>query len=377
MTAISDGILAARSGDIEKLKAWLDAGADPDQHDAAGWTPLLWASVRGRADAVELLLKRGADVSLAHRDSGALPIHLAGQSGDVRTAELLLEKKPEQINAVWDIHGHTILLQAVFYGHIALAKYLLARKPDMSITTARGLGAMDLASQFQNAEMMDVLRPHDVSAEAKATYYRSYLKRIAPLIPQGEEKAQELADRLVSVIDAGIKKAATDSSAVQATLAAVRELVEQEKADVNRLGGALQQPPLIVVVTGNNGFPPNPDVASLRNQLAKYLLGNGAAPTLREKHPMGVQTIIRAAVFNHLDILEMCAEHITAQQLADAINEVPLVNGLTAMHDTVLRATMAAPDRFGGHGGVCRCNATEHRRKSHQPGGSSAASCRA
>ena len=349
MTAIDEGIAAARAGDIARLQAWLDAGNNPDGYDAAGWTPLLWAAARGHADAVELLLKRNADIARPHRDSGALPIHLAGQSGDVRTSELLLEQRPAHIDAIWDLNGHTISLQAVFYGHLALMKRLLARNPDLSITTARGLGAMDLATQFQNAAMMDILRPHDVSAEAKAAYYRSYLKRIAPAIPPGEEKAQQLADKLVSAIGDGIRNAATDPSAVQATLDAVRRIVEQDKANVNRLGGGLQQPPLIVVVTGNNGFPPNPAVASLRNQLAKYLLERGADPTLHERHPMGAQTIIRASVFNHLDILKMCAQHITPQQLTDAINEIPLVNGLTAMHDAVLRATMAAPDRFEGY----------------------------
>ena len=349
MTAIDEGIVAARSGDLAKLQGWLAAGNVPDQYDATGWTPLLWASARGHAGAVDMLLKRGADVALPHRDSGALPIHLAGQSGDIGTSELLLEKRPTQIDAIWDLNGHTISLQAVFYGHLELMKHLLARHPDLSITTARGLGAMDLATQFQNAEMMDILRPHDVSAEAKAAYYRSYLKRIAPVIPPGEEKVRELADRLVDVIGAGIKNAATDASVVQATLDAVRGIVEKEKADVNRLGGALQQPPLIVVVTGNNGFPPNPGVASLRKQLAKYLLEKGADPTLHEQHPMGAQTIIRAAVFNHLDILKMCAQYMTSQQLTDAINEIPLVNGLTAMHDAVLRATMADPDRFEGY----------------------------
>lgn len=216
----------------------------------------------------------------------------------------------------------------------------------MSITTARGLGAMELAAQFQNTAMMDILRPLDVPAEAKAAYYRGYLKRIAPVVPPGEEREQQKADQLVKLIGDGLRQAATDPHAVQTTLDAVRELVETGKADVNRLGGPLQQPALIVVVTGNNGFPPNPDMASLRNRLAKYLLEHGADPTLHEKHPMGAQTIIRAAVFNHLDILKMCAEHLEPQRLADAINEVPLVNALTAMHDTVLRATMSAPDRF-------------------------------
>ncbi len=128
MTAIDEGVAAARAGDIATLRAWLDAGNNPDDYDAAGWTPLLWASARGHAGAVELLLKRGADIAMPHRDSGALPIHLAGQSGDVRTSELLLEQKPAQINAIWDLNGHTISLQAVFYGHLELMKHLLARQ---------------------------------------------------------------------------------------------------------------------------------------------------------------------------------------------------------------------------------------------------------
>lgn len=349
MTAIDDGVIAARSGDVAKLSAWLDGGFSPNEYDSSGWTPLLWASVRGHSGAVDLLLKRGADSSIPHKLSGGLAVHFAGHSGDVETSRLLLDKKPEHINAVWDVNGHNILLQAAFYGHLDLAKFLVGKEQDFAITTARGLGAMDLARQFQNNAMMDILRPYDVPAEAKAAYYQSYLKRIAPVIPPGQAKEQELADRLVRTIESGIKSAASDPSAVQSTLDAARVIVEKEKADVNRLGGPLGQPALIVVATGNNGFPPNPNVASLRNRLAKYLLDKGANPALLERHPMAVQTIIRAAVFNHLEILKMCAEHMTAQQMADAINEVPLVNALTAMHDTVLRASMAAPEQFEGY----------------------------
>jgi hypothetical protein len=64
---------------------------------------------------------------------------------------------------------------------------------------------------------------------------------------------------------------------------------------------------------------------------------------------MAVNAIIRAAVFNHLDILRMMAEHMTPQSLAAALNEQPVVNGLTALHDTVLRASTAGPDHFEGY----------------------------
>lgn len=346
---IADGIMAARAGDVARLQAWLQEKNNPNGYDKNGWTPLLWASVRGHAEVVQVLLNAGADISKGHRLSQALPIHMAGHSGNVDCARILLDQQPEQLNAVWDLNGHTILLQAVFYDHQELTSFLVKLGADTAITTARGLGPMELAAQFQNQKMMDIIDPYDTPAASKAAYYDSYLRRIAPQIPEAEHPAQQLSDRLVQVIESSIKQAATDAGVVLKTLETVHELVEQHHADVNRLGGVLQQPPLVVTVTGNNGFPPNPAVAELRNRLAAYLLEQGADPALHEKHPMGAQTIIRAAVFNHLEILKQCARYMKPQQLADAINEVPVVNGLTALHDTVLRASTAAPDQLEGY----------------------------
>lgn len=346
---IQEGIEASRQGGIPRLKAWLDQGNDPDRYDSAGWTPLLWASARGHHEAVSLLLSSGAGAGVPHRESGALPIHMAGHAGSIRTSEVLLNDRPDHLNAVMDLNGHTVLLQAVFYGHLELAKFVLGKGADTSITTARGLGPMELCTQFQNRAMMDLIRPYDTPAESKAAYYARYLRRIAPVIPPEEREAQALADELAAVIEQGIKNALQAPQSVQATLSRARAIVEKEGVDVNRLGGALQQPPLIVTVTGNNGWPTIPAAAGLRLDLADLLLAHGADPTLHEKHPMGAQTIIRAAVFNHLDILKKCAAVLTPERHRDAINEIPVVNGLTAMHDTVLRATMAAPDRFEGY----------------------------
>lgn len=348
------GIQYAKSNATDQLYLWLRDGNNPNLYDDEGWTPLLWAAARGHSDSVKLLLENGADTSIGHRESQALPIHMAGHSGDVRTAELLLNHNPDDIDKVWDLNGHTVLLQAAFYGHLELAKFLVNRGASTSITTARGLGPMEMAMQFQNKELIEIIRSFDAPAEEKAAYYKTYLERIAPKIHESEKQEQVLRDELCEVIAKGLQRAKEDAASTTATMAAIKELVEVKGVDVNGLGGVLQQPPLIVTVTGNNGFPPNEAMAKLRDEIAKYLLENGADPTKHEEHPMGAQTIIRAAVFNHLNILKMCAEYITPEALTNAINEIPVVNGLTALHDSVLRATTASEDKFEEYLAQCK-----------------------
>ncbi|CCG08998.1 ankyrin repeat domain-containing protein [Pararhodospirillum photometricum] len=317
--------------------------------DDGGWSPLLWAAARGQTEATRLLLEHGADAGGGHGLSGALPVHLAGQAGRVACVELLLAARPDLIDSQYRINAHSVLLQAVFYGHLELAEFLLDHGASTAVTTARGLGPLELAAQFQNEAMVAVIRPHDSPAEAKAAAYQRYLESITPTVTPEERPRQDLADRLVAALDQGLRAAASDPASVDATLAEVRRLVEDDGAEVNRLGGPLSQPPLIITATGPNGFPANPAVVRLRHEAALYLLDRGADPTVHERHPMGAQTVIRAAVFNHLDLLKACAQAVSPERYTAAINEIPLVNGLTAMHDTVLRATMAAPDRFEGY----------------------------
>jgi len=97
---IREAIEASRKGDIPGLKAWLREGNNPNAHDPSGWRPLLWAAVRGHHEAVALLLDNEftkADVTLPHRESSALAIHMAGHSGNVRTAEIILDHRPDKV----------------------------------------------------------------------------------------------------------------------------------------------------------------------------------------------------------------------------------------------------------------------------------------
>jgi ankyrin repeat protein len=56
-------IEAAKSGDIIKIDALIKAGADVNQKDSAGKTPLIWASTMGHLETVCLLINYGVAAS--------------------------------------------------------------------------------------------------------------------------------------------------------------------------------------------------------------------------------------------------------------------------------------------------------------------------
>src|ERR1044072_9826737 len=81
---------AVKTGQPAKVEAALNAGADVNQQDEQGWTPLNWAAGKGNAEIVSLLLNRGADVFQTGRDKRTpYKIALAAKHPDV--ARLLKE----------------------------------------------------------------------------------------------------------------------------------------------------------------------------------------------------------------------------------------------------------------------------------------------
>jgi uncharacterized protein len=67
------------------VRILLEAGANPNVRQSAGWTPLHAAAMDGDLTSVELLLASGADPT-ATNDEGRSVVDLANESGDETTA---------------------------------------------------------------------------------------------------------------------------------------------------------------------------------------------------------------------------------------------------------------------------------------------------
>lgn len=77
---------AVRSGDRESVSELIAGGADVNQQDKQGWTPLNWAAGKGDLEMIQLLLRHGARPTEVGRDlrTPAMIALAAGQAEAVR-----------------------------------------------------------------------------------------------------------------------------------------------------------------------------------------------------------------------------------------------------------------------------------------------------
>ncbi|OQS07114.1 hypothetical protein THRCLA_20218 [Thraustotheca clavata] len=78
--------VCASDGDVDAVKRYLDSGVSVDAQDENGYTPLQAAVSYNQLDLVELLLSKGANVSLGDNDDET-PLHFCE---NVEIAQLLL-----------------------------------------------------------------------------------------------------------------------------------------------------------------------------------------------------------------------------------------------------------------------------------------------
>jgi Acyltransferase family/Ankyrin repeats (3 copies) len=83
--------VAAQAGDLGAIERHLASGVAVEALDPErGGTPLLWAAVTGRAEAMELLISRGADVNAADPQGGTA-LHAAAFLGHEKAVEVLIQ----------------------------------------------------------------------------------------------------------------------------------------------------------------------------------------------------------------------------------------------------------------------------------------------
>lgn len=131
-TAPPDPFPAAVEGDVDRMAALLDAGANPNATDEEGRTPLIRAAANGHRGVVELLVGAGADVETQNMQ-GQTALMYASQNGHREVVEYLLDAGADP--AIRAADGATALFFAAAFGRPEIAALLLQRGSDPGIRT--------------------------------------------------------------------------------------------------------------------------------------------------------------------------------------------------------------------------------------------------
>lgn len=146
---------ACFEGNLERARAALDAGANPDCRESGGIAPLMLAAACGCAGAVELLLAAGADPGLA--------------SGK----------------------GEDALMLAAFNGHPSIVKMLLGAGSDPKRVSKEGLGALGHAVLGKTAASGACA---GLLLDAGADPDRADLRKMTPLMRAAQGSAAALEE---------------------------------------------------------------------------------------------------------------------------------------------------------------------------------------
>ncbi len=174
-----------QAGDAQTAHILIEHSADINKRDYRGRTALHHASINGRKDVVDELVKAGADLTI--RDSQgksaidvagknennsknahelktylkreqnlAQQLHKASASGNVRAMSKLI-KQGAPIN-VPDRNGNTPLHLAVKSGNSNAVAYLLTHEPDLRLRVQNNDGLMALELAARNPEMLKIFK---------------------------------------------------------------------------------------------------------------------------------------------------------------------------------------------------------------------------
>ncbi|MGD2116983.1 MAG: ankyrin repeat domain-containing protein [Chromatiales bacterium] len=154
--AQADVFIAAESGDLPRIDAFISSGANPDLRDACDWTALMKAALNGNTAVVKKLLDAGASVDLLDA-GGYSSLMLAASNNHTDSMSLLLAAGAD-INMQEKTKGWSALIWAAKRGHIDAVRLLLQHGADQQLRDHEHKTALDWALANQHAAVIELLQ---------------------------------------------------------------------------------------------------------------------------------------------------------------------------------------------------------------------------
>jgi ankyrin repeat protein len=147
--------IAAQEGLLEITKLLITAGADPNERDLHGHTPLRIAARNGRTGLVTFFISKGCEVD-TKGDDGATPLEHAAGKGHLEIVKILLENGANVNHQ--DNDKDSPLGEAAKSGFIEIVNLLLSKGADTTLKNKDGYTAEALAKISGQAKVEEILK---------------------------------------------------------------------------------------------------------------------------------------------------------------------------------------------------------------------------
>ena len=155
------------NSDLALMNLLVEKGAKVDGEDIySGYTPLIWAVIKGNLKSAEFLLSEGANVN-ATTGYGRSALHFASveETDDFDLAKLLVENGANLEEKTND--GYTPLICAVEKGNSKVVEFLLSKGANINATTEDGISALHIVSRDDDLDLIKFFITEGAKLESK------------------------------------------------------------------------------------------------------------------------------------------------------------------------------------------------------------------
>lgn len=236
--------IAAGKGRLEATQLLLEKGAEVDGRDSKNFTALIYAARSGNVEIVRLLLNKGADPN-AHSSDGRTALDNAVRYRNYDICQLLIEKGADINYRKEGYYLSPALIEAIDRGQTKMVTLLLDKGADVNITGYLNRTALMAAASRGNVDLVKSLIAKGANVNAFDdngwTALNSFTYGVAP------ETRQQIAQILRQAGATQNGWTPLMAAANAGELEKVRLALDQ-KADVNKKGG-FGYSPLALAIT--------------------------------------------------------------------------------------------------------------------------------
>jgi ankyrin repeat protein len=181
--------LAASRGDMDRVTTLIEGGTNVTAKDEFGCTTLHWAGLAdkasGRLPMLELLISKGVDMNVKAGRGGRTILHMMCVDGDKEATELLICKGADI--SVRARSGSTALFYAAINGYANIVELLIEKGADVNTPVGRGQTALAIANQRGHDEVVSILRQHGATETLHGAVTSGNLDEVKRLISEGQD----------------------------------------------------------------------------------------------------------------------------------------------------------------------------------------------